>query len=51
MKNYKAIFYMLLSTLFFAMMNSMVKYLADYGAFQLFFFGSLGRLFMGSAAV
>lgn len=35
---------MLLSTLFFAMMNSMVKYLADYGAFQLVFFRSLGTL-------
>ncbi len=35
---------MLLSTLFFAMMSTMVKYLKDFGAFQLVFFRSLGTL-------
>lgn len=33
---------MLLSTLFFAMMSTMVKYLDDFGAFQLVFFRSSG---------
>ncbi len=35
---------MLLSTLFFAMMSTMVKYLSDFGTFQLVFFRSLGTL-------
>jgi drug/metabolite transporter (DMT)-like permease len=35
---------MLLSTLFFAMMSTMVKYLSEFGTFQLVFFRSLGTL-------
>jgi drug/metabolite transporter (DMT)-like permease len=35
---------MVLSTLFFALMSTMVKYLNDFGAFQLVFFRSLGTL-------
>lgn len=44
LKSQKAIIFMLLSTLFFAMMSTMVKYLKDFGAFQLVFFRSLGTL-------
>jgi drug/metabolite transporter (DMT)-like permease len=40
----KAIQFMLLSTLSFAFMNSLVKYLIDYSTFQLVFFRSLGSL-------
>ena len=44
LKSQKAVIYMLLSTLFFAMMSTMVKYLKDFGAFQLVFFRSLVTL-------
>ena len=44
LKSQKSVIYMLLSTLFFAMMSTMVKYLKDFGAFQLVFFRSLGTL-------
>ena len=37
---------MLLSTLSFAFMNALVKYLIDYSTFQLVFFRSLGSLFI-----
>jgi len=40
----KAIQFMLLSTLSFAFMNALVKYLIDYSTFQLVFFRSLGSL-------
>lgn len=40
----KAIFFMLLSTLAFAVMNGLVKYLKDFNAFELVFFRSLGTL-------
>ncbi len=35
---------MVLSTLFFAIMSTIVKYLSDFGSFQLVFFRSLGTL-------
>jgi len=40
----RAIQYMLLSTISFAFMNALVKYLVDYSTFQLVFFRSLGSL-------
>ncbi|MDA8877939.1 DMT family transporter, partial [Flavobacteriaceae bacterium] len=40
----KAIQFMILSTLSFAFMNALVKYLIDYSTFQLVFFRSLGSL-------
>ena len=36
---------MLISTLLFTVMNTMIKYLVDFGTFQLVFFRSLGSLF------
>ena len=36
---------MFISTLLFTVMNTMVKYLVDFGTFQLVFFRSLGSLF------
>lgn len=49
LKSQKAIIYMLLSTLFFALMSTMVKYLNDFGAFQLVFFRSLGTLIFSTS--
>ncbi|KEZ92908.1 MAG: DMT family transporter [Nonlabens ulvanivorans] len=40
----KAILFMLFSTLAFAIMNGVVKYLSDFSAFQLVFFRSIGSL-------
>ena len=40
---------MVLSTLFFAIMSTMVKYLSDFGAFQLVFFRSLGTLIFSTS--
>nr|WP_152565614.1 DMT family transporter [Nonlabens ulvanivorans] len=40
----KAILFMLISTLAFAIMNGVVKYLSDFSAFQLVFFRSIGSL-------
>ncbi|ULC58163.1 DMT family transporter [Flaviramulus sp. BrNp1-15] len=40
-----AVKYMLISTLAFACMNSIVKYLVDFNAFQIVFFRSIGSLF------
>ncbi len=37
---------MLLSTISFALMNALIKYLIDYSTFQLVFFRSLGSLFI-----
>ena len=48
LKSHKAVIFMLLSTLFFALMSSMVKYLNEFGAFQLVFFRSLGTLVFSS---
>lgn len=41
----KAIYLMVLSTLAFTVMNGIIKYLADYNAYQLVFFRSAGSLF------
>ncbi|WP_397300641.1 DMT family transporter [Nonlabens ulvanivorans] len=40
----KAILFMFISTLAFAIMNGVVKYLSDFSAFQLVFFRSIGSL-------
>ncbi|WP_342747816.1 DMT family transporter [Nonlabens arenilitoris] len=40
----KAILFMLFSTLAFAIMNGVVKYLSEFSAFQLVFFRSIGSL-------
>ncbi|WP_317044700.1 DMT family transporter [Nonlabens xylanidelens] len=42
----KAIVYMLFSTLAFAVMNGLVKYLIDFSAYELVFFRSLGTLIL-----
>ena len=42
---YLVIRFMFISTLLFTVMNTMVKYLVDFGTFQLVFFRSLGSLF------
>ncbi|WP_405370775.1 MULTISPECIES: DMT family transporter [unclassified Nonlabens] len=42
----KAIVYMLFSTLAFAVMNGLVKYLVDFSAYELVFFRSLGTLIL-----
>ncbi|MGB5386800.1 MAG: DMT family transporter [Eudoraea sp.] len=41
----KAIYYMLLSTLAFTVMNGLLKFLTTYSAYQLVFFRALGSLF------
>ena len=43
--HFLAIRFMVISTLLFSVMNTMVKYLVDFGTFQLVFFRSLGSLF------
>jgi drug/metabolite transporter (DMT)-like permease len=40
---------MVLSTLFFAIMSTIVKYLSDFGSFQLVFFRSLGTLIFSTS--
>lgn len=45
MKSSKAIFYMILSVVAFSLMNTVVKYLNDFGAYQIVFFRSIGTLF------
>ena len=42
--NQTAFFYIVLSTFFFTMMSTTVKYLSDFGAFQLVFFRSMETL-------
>ncbi|NNL00997.1 MAG: EamA/RhaT family transporter, partial [Eudoraea sp.] len=41
----KAIYFMLLSTLAFTLMNGLLKFLTSYSAYQMVFFRSLGSLF------
>jgi drug/metabolite transporter (DMT)-like permease len=45
MKSSKAIFYMIFSVMAFALMNTVVKYLNNYSAYQIVFFRSIGTLF------
>lgn len=45
MKGSKAIFYMIFSVIGFSLMNTVVKYLNDFGAYQIVFFRSIGTLF------
>lgn len=45
MKSSKAIFYMILSVVAFSFMNTVVKYLNDFSAYQIVFFRSIGTLF------
>ncbi|MFC2127465.1 DMT family transporter [Bacteroidota bacterium] len=45
MKSSKAIFYMIISVIAFSLMNTVVKYLNDFGAYQIVFFRSVGTLF------
>lgn len=45
MKNSKAILYMILSVIAFSLMNTVVKYLNDFSAYQIVFFRSVGTLF------
>jgi len=44
MKYNKAIFFMILSVLAFAIMNAIVKYLTTFGVYQIVFFRSVGTL-------
>ncbi|WP_394340144.1 DMT family transporter [Lutibacter citreus] len=44
MKNSTAIFYMIFSVIAFALMNTVVKYLNDFSAYQIVFFRSIGTL-------
>ncbi|GGF65007.1 DMT family transporter [Wenyingzhuangia marina] len=44
MKSSKAIFYMILSVIAFSLMNTVVKYLNDFSAYQIVFFRSIGTL-------
>lgn len=44
MKGSKAIFYMILSVVAFSLMNTVVKYLNDFSAYQIVFFRSIGTL-------
>jgi drug/metabolite transporter (DMT)-like permease len=44
MKHNKAIFFMILSVLAFAIMNAIVKYLTTFGVYQIVFFRSVGTL-------
>lgn len=45
MKSSKAIFYMIFSVIAFALMNTVVKYLNNFSAYQIVFFRSIGTLF------
>ncbi|WP_262501937.1 DMT family transporter [Polaribacter atrinae] len=45
MKSSKAIFYMIFSVIAFSLMNTVVKYLNDFSAYQIVFFRSIGTLF------
>lgn len=45
MKNTKPILYMIFSVIAFSLMNTLVKYLNDFSAYQLLFFRSIGTLF------
>lgn len=45
MKSSSAIFYMIFSVVAFSLMNAVVKYLNDFGAYQIVFFRSIGTLF------
>ena len=44
MKNSKAIFYMIFSVIAFSLMTTVVKYVNDFGAYQIVFFRSIGTL-------
>ena len=44
MKHNKAILFMILSVLAFAIMNAIVKYLTAFGVYQIVFFRSVGTL-------
>ncbi|MDO3694132.1 DMT family transporter [Wenyingzhuangia sp. chi5] len=44
MKSSKAIFYMIFSVIAFSLMNTVVKYLNDFSAYQIVFFRSIGTL-------
>lgn len=44
MKSSKAIFYMIFSVIAFALMNTVVKYLNNFSAYQIVFFRSIGTL-------
>jgi drug/metabolite transporter (DMT)-like permease len=44
MKGSKAIFYMVLSVIGFSLMNTVVKYLNDFSAYQILFFRTIGTL-------
>jgi drug/metabolite transporter (DMT)-like permease len=44
MKYNKAIFYMIISVIAFAIMNAVVKYLTDFNVYQIVFFRSIGTL-------
>ncbi|PRP66692.1 DMT family transporter [Nonlabens agnitus] len=46
---HKAILFMMLSAFAFAIMNGLVKYLADFSAYQLVFFRSIGTLLITSS--
>ncbi|WP_246124777.1 DMT family transporter [Algibacter pacificus] len=45
MKSSTPIFYMIFSVIAFSLMNTVVKYLDDFGAYQIVFFRSIGTLF------
>ena len=45
MKSSKAIFYMIFSVIAFSLMNTVVKFLNDFSAYQIVFFRSIGTLF------
>jgi len=45
MKSSKAIYYMIISVIAFALMNTVVKYLNNFSAYQIVFFRSIGTLF------
>ena len=47
----KAIFYMIISTFSFSLMNSFVKYLSDYPTFEIVFFRSIGSLLLGTSYI
>lgn len=45
MKSSTPIFYMIFSVIAFSLMNTVVKYLSDFGAYEIVFFRSIGTLF------